>query len=62
VTPNRLEASLKSNKRESMLGEASSALAMELDGSLKSFSISHLESLPHTSPSSKELRIRSRRE
>jgi hypothetical protein len=26
VTPNRLEASFKSNKRESMLGHASSAL------------------------------------
>ena len=36
ATPNRLEANFKSNKRESMPGDASSALEMkEMDGALK---------------------------
>jgi hypothetical protein len=46
-----------------MSGDASTAFGMEeKDGGTQSFSISHLESLPHSSPGSKESNLSSRRE
>ena len=50
ATPNHLEASFKSNKSESMPGDASSALEMrEFEGALKA-SQSHTRNTPPTKP------------
>jgi hypothetical protein len=56
VTPNRLEASFKSNKRESIDEDASSALEMNLAAfSLKSSSLTP-QSYSHQSPSLNQLK------
>jgi hypothetical protein len=62
ATPNHLEASFKSNKRESKNEDASSALEMNLAAlSLKWLSLTP-QSCSHSSPSSNQLKIISRRD
>lgn len=57
ATPNHLETSFKSNKRESKTEDASSALEMNLvDLTLKA-RVTHLKSFSHPSPSSKLSKI-----